>query len=71
MAQPHSVGSKRPLSVVSSVRIVSYEQVHGLLAPAAKVLILMVVEEDTIAFASDLSKKACRGAGDKFEAFLM
>jgi len=33
--------------------------------------ISMIVEEDTIAFASDLSKKACRGAGDKFEAFLM
>jgi len=47
--------------------------VHSLTAPAAKILVRFSREEDTIAFASDLSKKACRGARwsrDKFEALL-
>jgi hypothetical protein len=48
--------------------------VHSLTAPAANILVRFSREEDPIAFASDLSKKACRGARwvrDKFEALLM
>jgi hypothetical protein len=47
--------------------------VHSLTAPAAKILVRFSREENTIAFASDLSKKAFRGARwvrDKFEALL-
>lgn len=47
---------------------------HNLTAPAANILVRFSREEDPIAFASNLSKKACRGArwgGDKFEALLM
>jgi hypothetical protein len=73
MAQPHSVGSKRPLSVVSSVRLVSYEQVYRLIVPAAEILVLIVLnEEDTVALATNFGENGGRGClvGNEVEPLL-